>query len=206
MPESIATPWRPDRGEHPDRPKCSRTGGRRAVIFARTRPARQAPTTSLPGTSDVRPLLEHDGGRFGIAGDVELRGRPGHVAGGTHRAAHDDQPPVLAGQIRVEAHREGDIGERPERHQGELAGRLGRQPHQGERGVLGLDQPGGRREVAVAQPVGAMRSGFDAGSEERSPTKKKNRRRSLSDPQLRDRRRGWRATVRSSPCHYRPRP
>ena len=98
---------------------------------------------------------EHVRGGFGVVGDVGL-GHAGDVPGSERGAAHDGDVLHQPGQLGVQAQRFGDVGERPDGQDPQLAGVFVGEPDQHLGGGSGHQLGVGRFQRDLADPVGAV--------------------------------------------------
>ena len=129
---------------HPGPARCARAsevtqGTGKGCSVAAQRIAHQRPAQAHPpGHVERNEGDPHPGREYPIRGDrvdveIELRGR-GHVARLLDRATHDDQPPDPPHRVRVRIECPREVGERPERGDGERLAVLARLGHDRVRG------------------------------------------------------------------------
>ena len=102
-----------------------------------------------------QPRLQDDGDGVGVHPHVELRHRA-LVADVVGDRAHDDAALHAAGEGRIAPHGDGDVGQRPERDEGQVPRVTVRGGEERVDGVAGRGGAPGEREPDVAHPVGPV--------------------------------------------------
>ena len=101
------------------------------------------------------PGAEDDLRRVRVAVDVPLGGRR-RVAGHAEGAAHEHAAPEQAGAGRLAQHGDGEVRERPERDQRDLAGPPASLVEDEVDGVAVAERPARRRQLGVAEALRAV--------------------------------------------------
>ena len=148
------------------RPACCRRGGpagRRRSGRIRACSVTSRPSASGRGIVGIGlarrgPGAEDDLRRLGVAVDVPL-GRRGRVARDAERPAHQRVALEQAGERRLAQDREGEIRERAERHERDLARPPARLVEDDVDGVTVRDRRGRRRQHRVTQALRPVRLG-----------------------------------------------